>query len=265
MHNSGFQHLGLTDWEYGLIPLRPDELAAGLQRLKTEGYVGVNVTIPHKQAIIPYLDELDPVARAIGAVNTVVFGERECWGYNTDCYGFICSLLEANFDPKDRCCVILGAGGSARAVAFSLAEAGAGRLVICNRTVAQAVALADSLRTMFPDTQVAAHPLTEETLDALRDRADLVVNTTSLGMTPQTETTPWPTHLSLPEAALIYDLVYNPLKTRFLQQAQAAVRPAVSGLEMLVFQGVKAFEIWTSRRAPADIMRQVVLEHLQEG
>lgn len=262
MHNAAFAALGLN-WVYIPLPLAPERISRAVSSLQTLNFMGANVTIPHKQAVMRYLDHIDPGAQAIGAVNTVVIRADGVYGYNTDEFGFLQSLLEADFDPRGARCLILGAGGAARATAFSLANAGASEIAVYNRTVERAAFLVDDLHSMFNETRFSYESLTTQSLGAANHFFDLVVNTTSVGMVPNAEMTPWPEDIPLPKA-VICDLVYNPPTTRFLQQAEAAGLKIIDGIGMLVHQGARAFEFWTGQGPPTDLMRQVVVERLRQ-
>jgi len=261
MHNAAFAALNLN-WIYIPLPLAPDQISNAVPSLRALNFVGANVTIPHKQAVMRYLDHIDEGALAIGAVNTIALKADGAHGYNTDEYGFLESLLEMDFDPKGMRCLILGAGGAARATVFSLANAGASAIIVCNRTVERAAFLVDDLQSSFDNIAFTYENLSPDTLEAINGHIDLVVNTTSVGMKPAADTTPWPLDIPLPEA-VICDLVYNPPETRFLQQAETAGLKTIDGIGMLVHQGAKAFEIWTGQMPPADLMRQMVVEGLQ--
>lgn len=262
MHNAAFAALGLN-WIYIPFPLAPERMSMAVSSLQTLNFMGANVTIPHKQAVMRYLDHIDPGAQAIGAVNTIVNRTDGVCGYNTDEFGFLQSLLEADFDPRGARCLILGAGGAARATVFSLANAGASEIAVYNRTVERAAFLVDDLHNMFNETRFSYESLSTQSLEAANHFFDLVVNTTSVGMVPDPETTPWPDDIALPKA-VICDLVYNPPQTRFLQQAEAAGLKTIDGIGMLVHQGARAFEFWTGQRPPTDLMRQVVVERLRQ-
>lgn len=260
MHNAAFEALGLN-WVYLPLPLAPEQIGQAIGSLKTLNFAGANVTIPHKQAIMRYLDHIDAGARAIGAVNTIVIRDDGVYGYNTDEYGFLQSLLETGFEPQGARCLILGAGGAARATVFSLANAGARSITICNRTVERAAFLVDDLKSGFQQVAFAYETLSNRALEAVDGAVDLVVNTTSVGMKPEADTTPWPEAAPLPNA-VICDLVYNPIDTCFLQKARAAGLPVIDGVGMLVHQGAKAFEYWTGHKPPTDVMRRKVIEGL---
>ena len=206
--------------------------------------LGANVTVPHKEAVFPLLDSVSEEARLIGAVNTIHNRDGALEGHNTDARGFLSALREqAGFEPRGRTALILGAGGSAKAVAVALAGEGVASVAIANRTVERAEALAELVRTL--DVPVQAVALSSA---ALREagKCDLIVNCTSLGMTggPGPAETPLAAEL-IPPDALVCDLVYNPRETRLLREAAAAGAKTLGGLPMLVYQGAAAFELWT--------------------
>lgn len=261
MHNAAFAHLGL-DWVYLPLPVNPGDVQAALKGLAALNFVGVNVTVPHKQAVIRYLDELSDAARITGAVNTIHLKEGKFWGYNTDAVGFLNSLIEANCHPKGLRIAVLGAGGAARAVVFALARAEAESVTVLNRTAERAAFLIDDLAEVFPDSRLSFSALTDEALSSLDGHVDLVVNTTSVGMSPNVEGNPWPSAVPTPPKVTFCDLVYNPLETRFLAQARASGISTIDGLGMLVHQGAYAFELWTGHAPSIEIMRQACLEGL---
>jgi len=258
MHNAAFDALGL-DGNYRLLDVPPAGLAQAIDDLRTSGFSGANVTVPHKQAVIPLLDEVTEEARAIGAVNTLVKKGRWLIGDNTDWQGFLIPLREAAFDPAGGHCTVLGAGGAARAVVFALGRAGAATVTVFNRTIARAEALARDLQPLFPSTELHARPMS-----ALAERntgappPSLLVNTTSVGMSPDTDGCPWPGDFPLPPATVVYDLVYNPLQTQLLRRAEAAGCSTIDGVGMLVHQGAISFAMWTGRKAPVAVMDETV-------
>lgn len=273
MHNAALADRGL-DYVYVPLPVHPDEVATAVSALPTLGFRGVNVTVPHKQAVMPLLDELEDAAQAIGAVNTVVVSrnplsvtretdyglritnyELRMKGYNTDWSGFLADLSELGVAVNGRDCLILGAGGSARAVAYALAKSG-GRVQVVARRPEQAGELVAALRPYASD--VAARPTTDLAAIVATLTTPLIVNTTPLGMSPHPENSPWPDGLSLPPGAFVYDLVYNPRETTFIRQAQAAGLPTANGLGMLVHQGARAFELWTGHKPNIQLMRAMV-------
>lgn len=259
MHNTAAAALGL-DWVYVPLPVRPEAVATAVPALPALGFRGVNVTIPHKQAVIPFLDEVEPAAWAIGAVNTIVVeavdkgpGTRLV-GYNTDGAGFLADLQTMGVAVKGRDCLVLGAGGSARAVVYALLKAG-GRLTVLARRPAQAGELAADVA---PAGRVIIRPLAELPAAAAASHSPLILNTTPLGMAPQVDRSPWPDDLPFPTGAFVYDLVYNPAETKLMRQAQAAGCRASNGLGMLVQQGARAFALWTGHEPDVTVMRAAI-------
>jgi shikimate dehydrogenase len=260
MHNAAFKALGL-DWRYELLAVPPGHLDVAVASLRAEGYVGANVTVPHKSAVMAYLDEIDHAARSIGAVNTVALEGSRLVGHNTDGSGFLRALHEARLEPSGRRALVLGAGGAARAVVYALAQAGCA-VAIYNRTTTRAVELARQLKGLDLDATVGWVPgkAALRTLDLAQ--FDVLVNATAAGMWPNSDESPWPDGLSLPAHWSVFDLVYNPLETRLLRQARQAGARTVDGLGMLVWQGALAFELWTGQTPPVDLMRSAALEAL---
>lgn len=257
MHNAAAQALGLN-WKYLPLPVPPDKLKTAVSGLSPLGFHGVNVTVPHKQAVMPLLDEVKPSAKAIGAVNTIVVqADGRLIGHNSDWSGFLADLQAHNISIDGRDCLILGAGGSARAVVYGLAKSGA-RLHILARRVAQAEQLIADLRPYFPNATLNSHPLTQLAGIAPQFHALLIVNCTPIGMTPNTTTSPWPANIPFPKDTTVYDLIYNPRQTRLMQQAEKAGCQAVNGLGMLVQQGAKAFALWTGIEPDTAVMAAAI-------
>jgi shikimate dehydrogenase len=256
MHNAAFEALGL-DWRYELLPTEPGRVAEAVARLRAGDYQGANVTVPHKQAVLPCLDELTGAAQAMGAANTLVPRGGRLIGHNTDADGFVVALLAAGLQPHGAWAAVVGAGGAARAVVYALLGEGAEKIFLLNRSVERARALADDLdcRDGGPP-RIEVRPLDEGSLVATAQRAELLVHATPLGMWPHVDASIWPDDVPLPEHLAVFDLVYNPQETRLLQQAHASGAKAIGGLEMLVQQGVLAFQIWTGERAPVGVMRR---------
>ncbi|MCC6458476.1 MAG: shikimate dehydrogenase [Caldilineaceae bacterium] len=260
MHNAAFAALGL-DWRYVPLPVatepnaRIGEAVAGVRAL---GLRGVNVTVPHKQAVMPHLDELSAAALVIGAVNTIIVQpDGRLLGDNTDAPGFIADLRDHNVDPKDKRVLILGAGGSARAVVYGLATAGASSITVANRTRERANELSATLQTHVPNCPLRACAFPDD-LQAVAAESDLIINCTSLGMTPNVDTLPWLPELPFQPDQVVYDLVYNPRQTRLLAQAARDGAQTIGGIGMLVWQGAIAFERWTGVTPPVDVMRQAI-------
>jgi shikimate dehydrogenase len=255
IHNAGFDALGL-DVRYEAWPTPPDELAAAVERVRAPDFLGMSVTIPHKQAVMALLDEIDPTATAIGSVNTVVKRDGRLAGYNTDKDGFMRPLRRAGCDPAGLRALVLGVGGSERAVAYGLVEAGVASIALAGRHLERveeaAVHLETTARRRLPIERV---PWTDDALTRAAAAADLIVNCTPVGMRHTAEEHESP----LPAAALragvwVYDIVYNPLDTVLLRLARKAGCHAVAGLEMLVDQAAAQQVLWTGREPPVDIM-----------
>jgi shikimate dehydrogenase len=258
IHTAALQACGL-EGSYSLFPIHPDDkmsLKEILDRVRSGEIRGLNVTIPHKQTVIEFLDELTPTAQAIGAVNTIWMRNSKLIGENTDAPGFLTDLKrifqfsrEAFRLPPSA--LVLGAGGSARAVVYALLEDG-WEVTIAARRLEQAQQLADS----FADSQLRIYSLSilEANLQSLFSSLSLLINTTPVGMTPNIDRSPWPENLPLPPRAAIYDLVYNPQETRLVREACLQQLRATTGLGMLVEQAALAFQIWTGVRPPREVM-----------
>jgi shikimate dehydrogenase len=262
MHNAAFKHLKL---DHTYLPFRvgKEHLKMAIGGARALGIRGLNVTIPHKVAVMPLLDELDPLAEKIGAVNTIVNDNGVLKGYNTDAGGFLKALWQSGFELENKKAVVLGAGGASRAVCFALTENGA-EVVILNRQQEMhwAVGLAVSVSEIC-DREVKALELNDNNLKAVLEPADLLVNATSVGMSPDVGQTPVNKRL-LKAGLVVFDVVYNPLKTRLLAEAEEVGASTISGVDMLVWQGALAFEMWTGLKPPVEIMKAAALEALKE-
>lgn len=260
MHAAALEAANLRG-AYRLYPIPPDDSApralSDLVEAMRSGEVhGLNVTIPHKQRVIPLLGGLTSTARQIGAVNTLLCEGGRVVGDNTDAPGFLSDLGRMGWG-KPGTAVILGAGGSARAVAHALA--GAGWVVrVAARRLEQAQGLVEALGGASLAGRLDALPLDRDVLAGVGIRCDLIVNCTPVGMTPARDANPWPAGLPLPTSARVYDLVYNPPETALVRAARAAGLPAAGGLGMLVEQAALAFERWTERKASRAAMRSAV-------
>jgi len=252
MHNAALEHLGL-DWCYVPLPVRPEHLPEAVAGLRALGFRGINATVPHKLALLDLMDELTPAARAIGAVNTVMVQPDGLLGHNTDADGFIRDLRDGGYDPARRRALVLGAGGSARAVVYALASVGA-EVTIVNRTAEKAERLAADMAA-GTGGRVQANSFSRDALAELVAAAQLVVNTTPVGMWPLIDESPWPEEVPFPGQALVYDLIYNPRLTRLLRWAKQCGARARDGLGMLVQQGAASLELWTGRTPPVAVMR----------
>jgi shikimate dehydrogenase len=213
------------------------------------------VTIPHKQAVIPLMDELSDSAQRIGAVNTIVVEpDGRLLGDNTDWLGFLHPLDARGFGLAGKSVLLLGAGGAARAVVYALAQRGISRLAIWNRTADRSAELAAHAATLDPALTVSCMQFAIRNSQFPIPNSQLIVNTTPIGMWPRGDESPWPAEVPLPPNALVYDLVYRPEWTQFLRKAEATGCPTQGGLEMLVVQGAVAFELWTGQAPPLDVM-----------
>jgi len=253
---AAFDYLGL-DIRYEVWETAKDELPEVVEEIRDPSKLGANVTIPHKQAALPLLDDVDSDARRIGAVNTIVNRGGKLTGYNTDSSGFLRALREdGGFSPRNKRAVLLGAGGVARAVGFALVDAGVKSLVILNRTQARGEALAWDIKVS--DTKVVALSWKDgKTLTALTE-CGLLVNCTSVGMKDSVSEGKSPLGVGLiPKRALVYDVVYNPIETPLISAAKKAGARTLGGLPMLVYQGAASFELWTGKSAPIDMMMRV--------
>ncbi len=258
MHNAAFKKLGI-DYLYVPFRVKKEELEKAIAGMRALNIRGLNVTIPHKVEVISFLDKVDSLVEKIGAVNTIVNDDGVLTGYNTDATGFLQALLERGVEPKGKNTVILGAGGASRAVSFILAERGA-HPVILNRQLELdwAEELAGHISRIF-DKEVKALVLNERNLAEVLEGAEVLVNATSVGMSPDIEETPVPARLLKP-GLVVFDIVYNPVKTRLLREAEAAGVKAIGGLDMLVWQGVLAFEKWTGHKAPLELMKREAIK-----
>lgn len=253
IHNAAFADLGLN-WAYVPLPVPPEQVETAVRGLPALGFRGVNVTVPHKKAVIPFLDEIEAGAKAIGAVNTIVVGEDgRLTGYNTDWSGFLADLAALAVPVRGRDCMVLGAGGSARAVVYALGQAG-GNVRVLARRPSQAEQLVGELRP-YGAGALETRPLTELCDVAVAANAPLIVNTTPLGMTPHEENSPWPNDCPFPIGVFVYDLVYNPRQTRLIRRVQAGGGQAANGLGMLLRQGALAFKLWTGVEPSFSVMR----------
>ena len=262
MHNAAFRELGL-DYLYLPFRVKKEDLSKAIEGMRALNIKGLNVTIPHKVAVLQFLDKLDPLAEKIGAVNTIVNDDGVLIGHNTDAAGFLQALLQSGVEPEGKNVVIMGAGGASRAISFILADRGA-KLVILNRLLELdwAEELAGSISKTF-SREVTALELNKENLAGALEKTDILVNATSLGMSPNTDETPIISDLLRPNL-IVVDIIYNPVKTRLLREAEAAGAKTVSGVDMLIWQGAIAFEKWTGRQAPVELMKEKTIKLLKE-
>jgi shikimate dehydrogenase len=265
MHNAVIAHLGL-DYIYLPFPIKPEDLQAAIAGFAAIGVVGFSVTIPHKQAILPFLSVIEPIAQAVGAVNTVVRKHNQWLGTNTDVEGFLAPLQTYHQDWSQKIAAILGNGGAARAVVAGCTQLGCAEIHVVGRNVQRLREFRKSWENSPLAVNLDIHKWEE--LPQLIPQAHLLVNTTPIGMYPKVEESPLSAEemADLQPGAIAYDLIYTPNPTKFLQQAQQVGAIAIDGLEMLVQQGAAALKIWLQQETvPVDVMRQALQKHLGLG
>jgi len=258
IHNAAFQKLGLN---YVYLAFRVENLDRAIQGVRALGNVrGFSITIPHKVAVIPFLDQVETTAKHIGSVNTIVVENGKLLGYNTDASGALRALTDAGVALEGQRVLMVGSGGAARAIAFALADkTGIERLTILGIEEAERRHLIEDLRAKTAVCVEGAH-LNDATLgDAIKD-ARLLLHCTPLGMSPNVDHTCVPAAL-LHSSLTVMDIVYNPLETRLLREAKAASCRTIRGLDMFLNQAVAQFELWTRQPAPVDVMRTVLESH----
>jgi len=248
MHNAAFRHLEM-DCVYRAFRVTPGDVADAILGAKALGFGGLNVTIPFKEKALDVVNA-DPLAKEIGAVNTIDF-KGGVNGYNTDGIGAKRALEKHNIKVKDKRVLLLGAGGAARAIAFQLAHDGAG-LVIVNRTAPRAIKLARDVRSIGD-----AIGTDMDDIATLVEKADILINSTSVGMCPDVDKTLVTADMMRPDL-VVFDIVYNPIETRLLKEARKAGALTIDGVNMLVHQGAESFRIWTGQEAPVNVMEDAV-------
>ncbi len=263
IQQAALDHLRL-DIQYEAWPTPKDGLETRVSGLRAPSVLGANVTIPHKEAVLPMLDELDDLVNKVGAVNTIVNHEGRLHGHNTDVAGFLRALREdAGFDPTNRRVLIAGAGGAARAVVVALVEASAASVTLINRTYSRATRLVSDLRPLTGDTKLDALPEMYASWAATLGSCDLLVNCTSVGSAGARQEKESPVPLdALRSSLLVYDLIYRPAETPLMAAARRCGARVLGGLPMLIYQGAASFKMWTGREAPVDIMFDAAREAL---
>ncbi|MEC0091814.1 shikimate dehydrogenase [Paenibacillus macquariensis] len=257
MHNAALEALGI-EGEYFPLHVSPEDLGSAISRFKELGFRGINVTIPHKVDVMKYLDQIDDSAARIGAVNTIVNENGILTGYNTDGIGYVRSLKdETHVDLLGKSILVLGAGGAARGIISALAQEDPKTLIIANRTEDKAIQMAEEWKSVVNISAITI----DKVSDILADM-DVVINTTSIGMHPNTSHTPIDPEL-IPAGIIVSDLIYNPLTTEFLKKSHERGCTIHGGLGMFVNQGAYALEFWTGMPAPIETMRTAVLKSLQ--
>ncbi len=258
MHNAAFKKLKLP-YQYHKTKLTPSQLESFFSKLKNSDYAGLNITIPYKEAVIPFLDQLSAEAELIGAVNTIQAKDNKLIGYNTDGAGYLQSLLkEKKWKTKNKKIVLLGAGGAARGILVALCLGGAQEVIIVNRREEKTKRLLQEFKKKFPKVKMLAGSL--QKLPHHFRNTDIFINTTSGGMKGnELPTLPLD---ALPRKAIVSDIVYKPRRTKLLKHAQKLKLKTHEGLGMLLYQGALAFEIWTGEKAPLQVMKKVLQKNL---
>ncbi|KXA97763.1 shikimate dehydrogenase [candidate division MSBL1 archaeon SCGC-AAA259I09] len=259
MHNAAFEEKNL-DYVYVAFQVKKDSLSDAISGIRSLGIEGVNVTIPHKTTVIRNLDEVVDTARKIGAVNTIKKKGNKLIGFNTDGIGALKSLQNEIGKIDNRKTLLLGAGGAARAIAFTLVEAGA-KLTISNRTLAKGEKLAEEIKEKT-GRKTFSIPQKRSDLAKVIKETEILINSTSVGMHPDEDKALVKSD-AMHKNLIVMDVVYNPLQTRLLKEAEKAGAKTINGLEMLVHQGVASFEIWTGEKAPTETMKKAAKKALE--
>lgn len=279
MFNAAFNAMNMN-YVYVPFKVEKEDLKYAIRGAKAFGLKGLNVTIPHKQKVINELDKFDIMANLIGAVNTINFKDGKSKGYNTDCMGAIRAIEEV-CDLKNKNVVIVGAGGAARAIAFQIAIEEANNITMINRSSKKAESLIYDIKTLLSADYTDNSKLDDITIDfshinlnfdygglddianSLKD-ADILIDTTPVGMHPNTNDEPIATEEMMHSDLIVNDIVYNPLETTLLKEAKKANATIISGIKMLLYQGAENFRIWTGKEAPLDVMEKALLEIIEK-
>ena len=264
MHNTAFELMRM-DYVYLAFDVQSQNLAEALTGLVALGIAGVNVTIPHKESVIPHLDDLSNEAHAIGAVNTIVNDGAKLKGHNTDVYGFVETLKSSKDAIADQEVSVLGSGGAARAILYGLITNFRPRAVhLLNRSVERATALREFFADSFGFQQIDVVDLYMPSANEAISQSKLIVNATPLGMSPKTDDSPIRTNDCFSRGQILLDLVYNPVETKLLRQAKLRGTKTISGIDMLLHQGARSFEFWTNRKFPIESVRRTLRTHLSD-
>lgn len=261
MHMAAFKKMNL-EFYYGVIDVSPEMLPNLIASLRNMNFRGANVTIPHKETVMPLIDEVSEEAKMIGAVNTIVNNNNRLVGYNTDAHGIYLSLAPYSEEIKNNHVVLFGAGGAARATVYAIAKFFAPkRILIVNRTLKNAKMIAEEFTPKFQLTKFF-YSNEQEIIAREIDVAVLLVNTTSVGMKPLINVHPLPAKSVIQKHQIVLDIIYNPTETAFLKIARNAGARTIGGVEMLLGQGAKAFELFTHNQFPINLAREVILKEL---
>ncbi len=241
MHNYYSEQMGV-DMTYVPFKVQPGQVGAAVRGAYALNVRGINVTVPHKQAVMEHLCGIEEAAEAIGAVNTLVWEENGYKGYNTDAAGLSRAMAEAGMEIRDKTCILLGAGGAAKAAAYVLAKEGAARVYVLNRSADKARTLADYINGRFEQELLVPLALSDWAL--IPERDCLAVQTTSVGMHPKTDEAPVEAPEFYEKLGAAFDVIYTPVETKFMKLAAAAGAETSNGLDMLLYQGIAAYELW---------------------
>jgi len=254
MHNAAFAALGLN-WRYLAFEVDPENLRAAIEGARAMGFAGINLTVPHKLLAVDMVDSLDASAKKWGAVNTVRFGPDGTAGFNTDAGAIVTALREdLNLELRGSRILLLGAGGAGRTAALKLASENVAELFLVNRTVRKAEEVAAEIRIQSPAVNiVVGYPKSD---------VDLILNATSLGLQADDPSPLDERQFLLKKTRMVYDMIYRPAETNLLAAAKAAGCGTANGISMLLYQGAKAFEIWTGQRAPLAVMRRALEQNI---
>lgn len=258
MHNAAIRELKL-DYIYLAFNIHPTNLNLAVKGFRTFDIKGINVTLPFKQKIMKYLDDIDPIAQKIGAVNAIKNNDGNLIGRNTDAEGVMKTFLDAGYSISGKNILLLGAGGTARAIAYIMAKE-ANKIVIANRTEKRAKKLANELKKYF-NTLIEGKNNSASVLKEESKKIDILINTTPVGMYPNVQLSPIHAEF-LHEDLIVYDVVYNPLETKLIKDATEKGCKTIGGLDMLVNQGALAFEWWTNRKPNVNLMKNKIIEFL---
>jgi shikimate dehydrogenase len=261
MHNAAFSHLKL-DFVFLAFRVKAAELENAMRGMRGLGIHGLNVTMPHKNAVVKFLDELDPTVKFLGSVNTILNENGRLIGFDTDGVGALKALRENGVNPDGKRLLLLGAGGAAKAIAYSLAEE-AEELCVLNRASEKAGELAELLSRTF-GKKVLGGALSSSAVQRNLQDSDILINATSVGMYPNVGQSLVAPQWLKPDLCVM-DIVYNPVETKLVKDAKAAGARVISGVEMLLYQGAASFEIWTGISAPVEVMRRAAMKRLGAG
>ena len=260
IQNAAFEAAGL-DSTFLAFKVKSAEVERAINGMRGLGIQGINVTMPHKNEVIKFLDGVEENARQLNAVNTIKNDKGKLYGFNTDGVGALNALRENGFDPKGKKVALLGAGGAARAIAYAIARE-TEELAIVNRTLNSAAELANMIYQNF-NSKVCAYTLSPLAIKGTLSEAELLINTSSVGMKPNEARSPVNKRWLRSDLAVM-DIVYNPVETKLAKEAKSAGAKVISGVEMLIYQGAASFEIWTGKKAPVEVMREAALNQLRK-